>query len=85
MYDLIGIFNYIDHTEDPLNLIEILKTISNNILIVTHEPRKSGPQHRFMLDEYTLVSMFKDYGDVEILNIGDEFNNYSAALVERRH
>ena len=80
-----GIFNYIDHAEDPLNLIRILKKVSRSILLVTHEPKKSGPQHRFMLDKNTLVSMFKDYGDIEILNIGDEFNNYIAALVERKH
>ena len=84
MYNLIGIFNYIDHVENPLKLNNKLKNLSKNILLVTHDPKKSGPQHRYMLDEETLSSIFKDYGEVEILDIGDKFKEYIAALVERK-
>ena len=82
-YDLIGIFNYIDHTEEPLLLLEKLRQISKRLLLVTHNPDTSGPQHRYMLDKDAIEYTFKDYKRLEFLKLEQEHYNYVIAFAER--
>ena len=82
-YDVIGIFNYIDHSQNPLELIEKAKKVTDRILLVTHSPNKSGPQHRYILDKDTITCLFQDYGSVRFLQLEKEFKDYIIAIAEK--
>lgn len=50
-FDLIGIFNFLDHSPDPLELIRRCLNISSSLLIVTHRASYAGRQHLFALND----------------------------------
>ena len=49
-YNLLGIFNMLDHTDEPLNIVRDSLVLAENVLIVSHTPNMSGRQHLFAFD-----------------------------------
>lgn len=50
-YDLIGIFNILDHTDQPLKIIRDCLSLAKNVLIVSHTHNTAGKQHLFAFDD----------------------------------
>ena len=46
-FDLIGIFNYLDHTISPAAVVRECLELAPNLLIVTHRASQAGRQHLF--------------------------------------
>lgn len=46
-FDLIGIFNYLDHTISPTAVVRECLELAPNLLVVTHRASQAGRQHLF--------------------------------------
>lgn len=49
--DLLGLFNGLDHTNDPLQVIRDSLKIARHIVIATHHAKYSGKQHQYAFGE----------------------------------
>ncbi len=49
--DLLGIFDILDHTEDPMSVIINAMKIARHVVIVTHHAEVAGKQHLFAFHE----------------------------------
>lgn len=52
--DMIGIFNSLDHVQDPLDVLLKCLTIAPRVVVGGHEPNRAKYQHPFALDAETL-------------------------------
>jgi hypothetical protein len=53
-FDLIGIFNSLDHTVFPLDVIHKSLQLADHVLVVTHHARHAGKQHLYAFgDDFT--------------------------------
>lgn len=82
-FDLISIFNILDHTREPRATIENLLRLSKSLLIVTHLASLAGKQHKFAFGNsfpLWLANQFKFHRVIDITNeiYGDDFakDNY---------
>jgi hypothetical protein len=50
-FDLIGVFNSLDHTAAPLEVIRELLQLSKHVLLVTHYAKHAGKQHWFAFSD----------------------------------
>ncbi len=46
-FDVIGVYNYLDHCDRPLKVLESLLALSSRLLISTHNEKNAGFQHAF--------------------------------------
>jgi hypothetical protein len=46
-FDLIGVFNSLDHTTAPVNVIRNCLSIASHVLVVTHHASHAGRQHLY--------------------------------------
>jgi hypothetical protein len=68
-FDLISIFNILDHTREPKATLTNLLQMSKNLLIVTHAASLAGKQHKFAFgDSFStwLALQFKSYRVIDI-------------------
>jgi hypothetical protein len=64
-FDLLGIFNILDHTNDPMKVITNGLRLANNIIIATHQSDTAGKQHLF--------AFHKSFPDYLSRALGDRF------------
>lgn len=50
-FDLIGIFNSLDHTAFPMDVVRQSLQMTDHVLLVTHHARHAGKQHWFAFSE----------------------------------
>jgi hypothetical protein len=50
-HDLLGIFNILDHANEPLKVIMESLRLANNLIIVTHHADTAGKQHLYAFHE----------------------------------
>lgn len=50
-FDLLGIFNSLDHTSDPVKVIRKGLTMARHIVVATHHASYAGKQHQYAFDE----------------------------------
>jgi hypothetical protein len=73
-FSLIGIFNFLDHTKSPLDVIQKCLKLSPHLLLVTHRASHAGRQHPYAFgdDFATWLKEFLSNVLVTDLSIGDE-------------
>jgi len=59
--DLLGIFNSIDHVDDPVAVLRRSLEIAPNVVVGGHEPSRAKYQHAYALDAETLRRLGKKY------------------------
>jgi hypothetical protein len=72
--DLLGIFNILDHTDEPLNVIRNSLLMAKNVLIVSHTKSTAGKQHLYAFDDSFpkyLSNLFKN--NYEVRDLTDSF------------
>jgi|CXWL01.1.fsa_nt_gi hypothetical protein len=50
-FDLLGMFNSLDHTSDPVGVIRNGLTMARHIVVATHHASYAGKQHQYAFDE----------------------------------
>lgn len=50
-YDLLGIFNSLDHTSDPMAVIQGGLKIARHVIVATHHAAYAGKQHQYAFGE----------------------------------
>jgi len=50
-FDLVGVFNILDHTTFPSEVLRTLLDVSRHVLVVSHDARRAGKQHMFALGD----------------------------------
>ena len=68
-FDLISIFNILDHTREPKATVSNLLRMSKNLLIVTHAASLAGKQHKFAFGDSLptwLAIQFKSHRVIDI-------------------
>jgi hypothetical protein len=50
-FDVIGVYNYLDHCDNPLRVLNKLLLLTNKILICTHNEESAGYQHSFAFSD----------------------------------
>lgn len=50
-FDLLGIFNSLDHTSDPVKVIRRGLAMARHIVVATHHASYAGKQHQYAFDE----------------------------------
>lgn len=54
-FDLIGIFNNLDHTSSPLDIVRSALEMADHVLLVTHRAALAGKQHLYAFsDEFSV-------------------------------
>jgi hypothetical protein len=86
-FSLIGIFNFLDHTKSPLDVIQKCLNLSPHLLLVTHRASYAGRQHSYAFgDEF--ASWLKNYlSNVLVTDLSIEDENmtpdYSYILISK--
>jgi hypothetical protein len=87
--DLLGIFNGLDHTSDPLRVLRGGLALARHIVVSTHHASQAGKQHQYAFDEEfprwlggTLEGAAVEDLTPEVIGAGRRNNNYS--LISRR-
>ena len=71
-FDLIGIFNSLDHIMSPLELLRTCLELTDHVLIVTHHATHAGKQHLFAFGEGFADWLNTSLKDVSAEDLGDE-------------
>lgn len=88
-FDLIGIFNSLDHTTYPLDVIRKSLEHSERVLVVTHKASQAGKQHLYAFgDDFTnwLNKTLKGITAEDLQNDLDEelHRDYSCILLSKK-
>jgi hypothetical protein len=89
-FDLMGIFNFLDHFTDPLETLEIAMESSNLIVISVHQPPFAGKQHQFAIDKNFITFLQRRYvsWNIRLLDMShlgmSEVDTYNVFLLEKR-
>ena len=88
--DLVGIFNFIDHFTDPLEVIEMAMAISNLIVISVHPASFAGKQHRFAIDKNFVSFLQRRYSswDISLMDMShlgmSAIDTYNVFVLEKK-
>jgi hypothetical protein len=87
--DLIGIFNILDHTRSPLEVIRSSLQMAKAVLVVTHSAASAGKQHL-----YAFADSFPNWLNAELKDTvvedlaphidGEQHGDYRCLLLSRR-
>jgi hypothetical protein len=69
LFDLLGIFNSLDHMNFPILTIKNGLKIAKNIIVVTHHATHAGKQHRFAFGEKFPDWLRSNLGDVNVEDV----------------
>ena len=86
--DLVGIFNILDHTDDPLDIIATSLKIARHVIIVTHNADIAGKQHLFAFHKSFPVWLQSLITDARVTNLTYQMeklghHGYNCMLVSR--
>lgn len=87
-FDLIGIFNTLDHTSFPLDVVRKSLQLARHVLLVTHHARHAGKQHSYAFGDDFARWLETSLDDVSAVDLYREIepathdNNY--ILLSRR-
>ena len=88
--DLIGIFNALDHVDDPVAVLRRALVLSRRVVVRTHHAAMAGKQHQYAFDESfpawlaaALPEAAVEDLTAEMLGSGRRDDNY--LLLSRRH
>lgn len=72
-FDLIGIFNFLDHLGNPMGVLEKATSVAKNIVITVHKPEYAGKQHRIIIGESFAEYLERKFEDfvVDTIDIND--------------
>jgi len=73
--DLIGIFNSLDHLENPLEVLKQCLRVSPRLIVGGHEPRRAKYQHAYALDDETLRRLGMKHG-FTVTDISDKVEEW---------
>jgi hypothetical protein len=73
--DLIGIFNSLDHLENPVEVLKQCLTVSPRLIVGGHEPRRAKYQHAYALDDETLRRLGVKHG-FTVTHIADQVKEW---------
>lgn len=65
-FDLIGIFNSLDHSPEPLQVLQKCLTISHNVVVAGHRHHIAARQHPFAFGESTMERLAMLIGNVDV-------------------
>ncbi len=68
-FDLIGIFNSLDHSPDPLKVLQKCLTISRNVVISGHRHHEAARQHAFAFGDSTIERLATLIGNVDVTDL----------------
>jgi len=86
-FDLIGVFNVLDHYRDPITILKDAISISNNLIVVTHAAKTAGKQHLFGLGEHFFNFLSKELANthhIEDLSTSMNDSSYSYVLITQK-
>lgn len=69
--DLLGIFNSLDHMNDPVGVLRKGLKIARHIIIVTHHAAHAGKQHQYAFDEKFAQWLNHNLSDVVVEDISN--------------
>jgi hypothetical protein len=73
--DLIGIFNSLDHLENPVEVLKQCLAVSPRIIVGGHEPRRAKYQHAYALDDETIRRLGTKHG-FSVTNISGQIADW---------
>jgi hypothetical protein len=73
--DLIGIFNSLDHLENPVEVLKQCLAVSPRLIVGGHEPRRAKYQHAYALDDETLRRLGAKHG-FTVTDIADQVEDW---------
>lgn len=71
-FDLIGIFNSLDHTTFPMDVIRRCLGLAEHVLIVTHHATLAGKQHWFAFSDDFAAWLGKSLEGITAESLHDE-------------
>lgn len=86
-FDLIGIFNFLDHITAPLEMIKRCLGASSNLLIITHRASHAGRQHLWAFSDRfpEWIRENFSYAEVYDLSIGQDLpKDYQYILITQK-
>jgi hypothetical protein len=88
-FDLIGVFNSLDHTAFPAEVLRSLLDMSARVLLVTHSARHAGKQHQYAFGDGIAAWLTRIHPGVEVDDLGSEVDienhrDYNYLLLTRR-
>jgi hypothetical protein len=87
-FDLIGIFNSLDHTAFPMDVVRQSLQMADHVLLVTHHAKHAGKQHLFAFSDEFMGWLAKSLPDISAEYLqssadpGEQNGNY--ILLSRR-
>lgn len=86
--DLLGIFNILDHEDDPLNIVVTSLKFAKHIIIVTHKAEVAGKQHLFAFHKSFPVWLQSILTDAYVTDLTHEMEkmghyDYNCTLISR--
>lgn len=88
-FDLVGVFNSLDHTTFPLDVLRTLLDMTGHVLLVTHRAGLAGKQHLYAFDDDFAAWLGQSFEGVSVEDLRDEVEtgarrDYSYLLLTRR-
>lgn len=89
-FDLIGIFNILDHTTFPMDVIRKSLELTDHVLIVTHHATHAGKQHLFALSDDFAAWLNKSLEGISTEDLHNEVDvegtcDYNYFLLSRKN
>lgn len=90
-FDVIGIFNNLDHTTKPMDVLRRCVRLANHVLVVTHHASHAGRQHLYAFGAEFPIWLRSAINGVDVLDLSGEqgFKNlpqdYSYILISKHH
>lgn len=86
--DLVGIFNILDHTDDPLSVISTSLKFAKHLIIVSHKAEAAGKQHLFAFHKTFSAWLQFAITDAHVTDLTNEIeemghHGYNCILVSR--
>lgn len=90
-FDVVGIFNNLDHTRAPVDVLRRCLELANHVLIVTHNASHAGRQHQYAFGAEFPAWLQSAVGGVDVFDLRHEpgfdalSHDYDCILVSKHH
>ncbi len=72
LIDIIGVFNTLDHTRNPMQVLDKLTTIGRSIVLVNHRATSAGRQHSFAFANNLASYLQNRYANLNVIDLSGE-------------
>lgn len=72
LIDIIGVFNTLDHTRNPIDVLDKLTSIGRAVVIVNHDSYDAGRQHGFAFSENLIHYLRERYRALKVIDLAGE-------------